>query len=63
MIKETSSTVRAAELWDRFISVNQGKIIQISGPYITPNEGHSALPDYVIAGSVIIEDEGNKLNG
>ena len=63
MIKETSTIVKATELFDRFLSIYQGKIIQISGPFIVPTEGRSALPDYIVSGSIIIEDEGNKLNG
>lgn len=62
MIKEVSSTVAATELFDRFLSVCQGKIVQISGPYISLVEGRSALPDYIVSGSIIIE-EGDKLNG
>lgn len=63
MIAEASSTFRACELFDHFLSYYQGKVIQISGPFITPAEGRSGLPDYVVSGAIIIEDEGNKLNG
>lgn len=63
IVKETPSVIRAAELWDRFLSLYQGKIVQTSGPFISLVEGHSALPDYIVTGSIIIEDEGNKLNG
>lgn len=62
IIKETPSVIKATELWDRFLSIYQGKIVQISGPFISLAEGRSALPDYVISGSIIIE-EGDKLNG
>lgn len=62
MIKETSSVDRATELVDRFISLYNGKIAQISGPYITPTEGRSSLPDYIVSVSIIIED-GEKTNG
>lgn len=57
MIKETSTIIKAAELFDHFLSYYQGKIIQISGPFITPTEGRSSLPDYIVSGSVVIEDE------
>lgn len=63
MIKETSTIIKAEELFDRFLSLYAGKIVQISGPFISPVEGRSSLPDYVVSGSLIIEDEGNKLNG
>lgn len=63
LINEASSVGRARELFDHFLSYYQGKIVQISGPFITPTEGRSSLPDYIISGSVIIEDGGNKLNG
>lgn len=56
MIKETSSVVRATELWGRFLSLYQGKIAQISGPFISLVEGRSSLPDYIVSGSVIIEE-------
>mgnify|MGYP003300663325 CR=1 FL=1 len=56
MIKETSSVVRATELFDRFLSLYQGKIVQISGPFISLVEGRSSLPDYIVSGSVIIEE-------
>lgn len=59
MIKETPSVIRATELWDRFLSIYQGKIVQTSGPFITPAEGRSGLPDYIVSGSIIIEDGGN----
>lgn len=62
IIKETPSVIKATELWDRFLSIYQGKIVQTSGPFISLAEGRSALPDYVISGSIIIE-EGDKLNG
>lgn len=56
MIKETSSVVKATELWDNFLSYYTGKIAQISGPFISLVEGRSSLPDHIISGSVIIED-------
>lgn len=62
MIKETQTIVKAAELFDRFLSIYQGKIVEISGPFISLVEGRSALPDYIVSGSVIIED-GEKTNG
>ena len=62
MIKETSTIVKATELFDRFLSIYQGKIVQISGPFISLVEGRSALPDYIVSGSIIVED-GEKLNG
>lgn len=62
MIKETQTIVEAAKLFDRFLSIYQGKIVQISGPFISLVEGRSALPDYIVSGSIIIED-GEKLNG
>jgi hypothetical protein len=62
MINEASSIGRACELFGNFLSLYQGKIIQISGPYVTPTEGRSSLPDYIVSGSIIIE-EGEKLNG
>lgn len=62
IIKETPTTIKAAELFDRFLSLYQGKIVQISGPFISLVEGRSGLPDYIVSGSVIIED-GEKTNG
>ena len=62
MIKETHSAAKADELFDRFLSLYQGKIINISGPFISLVEGRSALPDYIVSGSIIVED-GEKLNG
>lgn len=62
MIKDASTIVKAAELFDRFLSIYQGKIVQISGPFISLVEGRSSLPDYIVSGSIIIED-GEKLNG
>lgn len=62
MIKETSTIIKATELWDRFLSLYQGKIVSVSGPFISLVEGRSSLPDYIVSGSVIIE-EGEKLNG
>ena len=62
MIKETQTIVKAAEIFDHFLSLYEGKIIQVSGPFISLVEGRSALPDYIISGSIIIED-GEKLNG
>lgn len=56
MIKETSSVVRATELWDRFLSYCTGKVVQISGPFISLVEGRSSLPDYIVSGSIIIDD-------
>jgi hypothetical protein len=56
MIKEASSTVRASELFDHFISCHQGKIVSVSGPFISLAEGHSSLPDFIVSGSIIIED-------
>ena len=63
LINETSSTIKAMELWNYFLSHYTGKIVQVSGPFFSLTEGRSGLPDYIISGSVIIEDEGNKLNG
>ena len=62
MFNKASSAFEAAELFDKFISLYQGRITQISGPYLTLTEGRSSLPDYIVSGSVIIED-GEKLNG
>jgi hypothetical protein len=62
MIKETQTIVKADEVFDRFLSLYQGKIVQVSGPYISLVEGRSSLPDYIVSGSIIIE-EGEKLNG
>lgn len=63
MINKASSALVAVELFDKFLSLYQGKIIQISGPHLTLSEGRSSLPDYIVSGAIIIEDEGNKLNG
>ena len=59
IIKETHSVATAVELFDHFLSLYQGKIIQISGPYLTLTEGRSALPDYIVSGSIVIEEGGN----
>lgn len=59
MVNKAASAVTAVELFDRFLSLYEGKIIQISGPFLTLTEGHSSLPDYIVTGSIIIEEGGN----
>lgn len=59
MINKASSALVAVELFDRFLSLYQGKITQVSGPHLTLSEGRSSLPDYVVTGSIIIEEGGN----
>ena len=59
MINKASSALVAVELFDKFISLYQGRITQISGPYLTLTEGRSSLPGYIVTGSIIIE-EGEK---
>ena len=56
MIQEAPSIGRACELFGKFLALYQGKIIQVSGPFITPAEGRSSLPDYIVSGSIIIEE-------
>lgn len=56
MIKETPTVVKATELWGNFLSYYTGKIVQVSGPFISLVEGRSSLPDYIVSGSVIIEE-------
>ena len=63
ILKEVPSTGKAIEYWNYFISLYIGKIVQVSGPFMSLKEGRSGLPDYILSGSIIIEDEGNKLNG
>ena len=55
-INRASSPLVAIDLFDEFISLYQGRIIQISGPYLTLTESRSSLPGYIVTGSVIIED-------
>lgn len=62
MINEAPSAGRAVEIFDRFLSLYQGRIIQISGPFISLVEGRSALPYYIVSGSIIVED-GENQNG
>lgn len=62
-VEETSTVIKARELFGHFLSIYQGKIVQISGPFISLVEGRSSLPDYIVSGSIIVEDGGNKLNG
>lgn len=62
IIQEVSTVNKAVDSFDHFLSHYQGKIVSISGPFISLVEGRSSLPDYIISGSIIIED-GEKTNG
>ena len=63
IIAKAPSIIRAREIFDNFLALYPGYVVQISGPFITPAEGRSGLPDYIVSGSIIIDDGGRKLNG